>query len=93
MAARRPGMTYKRKTRCLQRLYGHHDEAPANGVEDAPGGCISCTYRDNGAYEQEVERVAESRKRCCRVRVAASPIKSHAARERPSFTTSTITPI
>lgn len=47
--------------RRLEGLNGDHDEAPADGVEDAPGGCVDGAEGDDGGDEPEVEGVSDGR--------------------------------
>jgi hypothetical protein len=45
----------------LKGLHEHHDQTPANGVENPPGGGIVGAHGDNIGHQPEIERVPDGR--------------------------------
>ncbi|KFA76547.1 hypothetical protein S40288_10616 [Stachybotrys chartarum IBT 40288] len=58
-APRAPVVADHGEAGCLEGEHGDHDEAPADGVEDAPGGGVRGAHGDDVADQPEVQRVAD----------------------------------
>ena len=56
-----PSMTDKRQTGGFQSSYRNHDQAPANGIEDAPGRGVVGTERYNVGDQPEVQGITNGR--------------------------------
>jgi hypothetical protein len=54
-----PCMAHERQGCGFQGLDRDHDEAPADGVEDAPGGSVVGSHGHYAAYKSEIESVPD----------------------------------